>query len=83
METKKIRVVFGVIMPNGQYNNDKSITYSVPRETTMSENDEYANRWKELVQVDMESYCRLIGATPKAIMAPGVFHKDYQREIVY
>lgn len=83
MNYRNIRVVFGVTMPDGQYNNDKTIIYSVPVDVEMQENNDYANRWRELVKADMKSYCCLIGATPVAIMAAGVFYKDYQREIVY
>ena len=83
MKYRKINVMFGVTMPNGQYNNDKTISYSVPVDVKMQEDNDYANRWRELVESDMASYCRLIGATPVAIMATGVFYKDYQREIVY
>ena len=83
MKIQKIRTIFGVMMPDGKYNNAKTVTYSVPTDVHMSDNDEYANRWKELVELDMKSYCRVTGAVPVAIMAPGFFHKDYQRDIVY
>lgn len=83
MNYRKIRVVFGVTMPDGQYNNDKTVTYSVPMDVEMKENSDYANRWRALVNSDMKSYCRLIGATPVAIMAGRVYYKDYQRGIVY
>ena len=83
MKYKSIRVVFGVTMPNGQYNNDKATTYSVPEEVQLTDCNDYAARWKETVKADMTSYCRLTGATPVAIMAANVYYKSYQQETVY
>lgn len=79
MDFKKIRVVFGVTMPDGQYNNDKSIEYSVPAEINMalSSDSDYVRRWRKLVQLDMMTYCRAIGAEPVVIMCSNTYHKYY------
>ena len=77
MKYKSIRVVFGVTMPDGQYNNDKSIEYSVPAEVDMASDSDYVRRWRKLVQIDMMTYCRAIGAEPTVIMSNNTFHRRY------